>query len=212
MTKSLLVLSALFFSLHTCAQQTSDAPPDLRGSSKKRIERPAKSPACYLGFSGGINNPSGAVGVEFNVQVGKYVTFDCGAGPSTWGNKLFAGGKYYLKQAHRGFAFGGGLTFSSGQENIKISNDHNPRSNDKVIVSLKPQPNAFLAAYHYWNVGRKYNRFFVELGKSVPLHSARYHELPNQQPLSDDAKRLIKILSPGGMMAGVGFSFGLYHR
>ena len=208
MHKRLLVVISLLLCMHGYAQQADDEPTQKELKKKVRSVKPEKPPVCYIGFSGGINNPAGIVGFDFNIKVANYVTFDGGAGPSTWGNKLYVGAKYYIKPVQRGFALGGGITFNSGQENARIKME-TVNGRQDVKVNLKAQTNAFIAVYHYWNIGRKYNRFFAEVGKSVQLHGAHYHEVYGP-PLTDKSADNIRSIAPGGLMAGVGFSFALY--
>ena len=155
------------------------------------------------------------MGFEFNIKLGKFITFDAGAGPSTWGNKLFIGSKYYLKENHRGWALDGGFTFNSGEDNRKIMVKTPYGDLQNATFSCKPQENAYVAVYHYWTLGRKYNRFFVDMGKSVALHQPHFREVAGP-PIDDNSRQKVKDLSPGGFlggfMAGVGFSFGLYRR
>ena len=207
------LLLFIAFMLHIAAQATN-ADTTLP-QTVTRHKRPSKPPVCYLGLSTGINNSPGIFGVDFNIALGKYVTLDAGAGPSTWGNKLYVGAKYYLKEAHRNWAVGGGLTYNSGVENVNLKLNTVYGYKEKVALSLKPEDNAFVAIYHYWTLGHKYNRFFVDLGKSVALHPPHFHETYGD-PLTDQAKQSVKRLAPGnfigGMMLGVGVSFGLYRK
>ncbi len=214
MKKFFLLLAVLVTCLHTFAQKadTIAAP----GTRKNRHVKPTKPPVCYIGLSTGIDNPAGVVGLDFNIRVANYITVDVGAGPGTWGNKLYLGGKYYLKEAHRGWALAGGFTFSSGEENVKLNlYTLNNNTKEKIALSLKPEDNAFIAVYHYWNLGKKYNRFFVDFGKSIALHPPHYHEIYGD-PLSDEGKQRVRNLSPGeflgGIMLGVGVNFGLYRK
>ena len=180
-----------------------------------RHTKPVKPPVCYLGLSTGISNAPGIFGLDFNICIGKYITLDAGAGPSTWGNKLYLGAKYYLKQPNRGWAVGGGVTYNSGEENVKLNLSTITGTREKVALTLKPQDDAFLAIYHYWTLGRKYNRFFIDLGKSILLHQPKYHEIYGD-PLTEQANDAVKRLAPGGFlggfMFGTGFSFGLYRK
>ena len=177
--------------------------------------KPAKPPACYIGLSTGMDNPSGYFGLDFNIRLAKYLTLDAGAGPSTWGNKLYLGAKCYLKEAQRGWALSGGVTFSSGQENVNLRLNTIYSNLEKVSLSLNPDENAFIAVYHYWTLGRKYNRFFVDFGKSIALQPPHFHEKIGD-PLTSDSKQRVRNLCPGefigGLMVGCGFSFGLYRK
>lgn len=164
-------------------------------------------PAIYLGLSAGMNNAPGFVGFDLNIPVSRHVSADAGMGASTWGNKLFFGAKYYLKPHCRGWAFGGGTTFNSGQENRKMKLETvNGREN--VTLQLKPQSNAYLAAYHYWTLGRRHNRFYLEAGSSIPLHECHYQVVYGDQ-LTNRSDDRVKKFCPGGLMAGAGFSFSI---
>jgi hypothetical protein len=169
-----------------------------------------KSPASYIGFSSGINNSAGLIGLDFNAPLAKNVTLDAGIGPSTWGNKLFVGSKYYLKSRQRGFAFGGGVTFSSGQEN-RTARLETISGRERVTLTLKPQMNIFAGAYHYWTLGNKNNRFFTGVGWSVPVTHCRFTQVYGT-PLSERGKTMEKRRAPGGLMLSLGFSFAISRR
>jgi len=207
----LVVLTALFSVAHAQQPDTTQA----QLAAKTKNSKPGKRPACYIGLSTGINNPSGYIGLDFNIHIGKYITLDAGAGPGTWGNKLYIGGKYYLKKHQRGWALSGGVTFSSGLEtvNLKLPTIYN--NTERVALTLKPESNAFIAVYHYWKLGKKNNRFFVDFGKSVALQPERFHQKTGD-PITEEARQRVSNLCPGkflgGLMVGTGFSFGLYHK
>lgn len=183
---------------------------------KMRHGKPTKPPVCYLDLSTGINNPSGFLGVDFNICLSNYVTLDGGVGAGTWGNKLFVGAKYYLKAGDRAWAVGGGFSYSSGEENVNLNLNTVNGDKEKVSLSLKSQDDAFIAIYHYWTLGKKYNRFYVDAGKAVDLHTPRFHEDPGYPQLTSDAIQKVKRMAPGdfagGIMVGLGFSFGLYRK
>ena len=206
----LLVASALWGS--ACAQQADTT---ISRHSKKKHDTPTKPPACYIGLSTGMDNPSGYFGLDFNIRLGNYITLDVGAGPGTWGNKLYLGGKYYLRENQQGWALSGGFTFSSGLETINLRLPTIYNNTEKVALTLKPENNAFIAVYHYWKLGRKHNRFFVDFGKSIGLHPEHFHQ-KNGDPLTNEARERVRNLCPGqflgGLMVGTGFSFALYRK
>ena len=170
-----------------------------------------KKPSSYLGFSSGINNSAGVLGLDFNIPLSRVVTLDAGVGPSTWGNKLFIGSKYYLKSPQRGFAFGGGFTFSSGQEN-RTARLETVNGRQRVTLTLKPQMNFFAGAYHYWTLGKRNNRFYSGLGWSAPIiERGRFTQVIGP-PLTERGKRMEKFRCPGGLVLCFGFSFAIYRR
>jgi len=210
MKKYLFSFIALLFCIATYA-----APADTT-TIKMRHGKPTKPPVCYLDLSTGVNNPSGFLGLDFNICLSNYVTLDAGVGPSTWGNKLFVGAKYYLNTGDRSWAVGGGFSYSSGEENVNLKLNTLAGNDQKVSLSLKSQDDAFIAIYKYWTLGKKYNRFYVDLGKAVDMHVPRFHEAPGYAPLTSDAVQKVKNMAPGdflgGVMLGVGVSFGLYRK
>ncbi len=209
MKTSFVTLIALLLFTGTYAQLATDPPAEKQKGKKHKREKPAKPPVFYIETSTGVNNPSGLLGLDFNVCLASCVTLDAGIGTSTWGNKLFLGSKYYLKSPQRGFAFGGGFTFNSGQENRQV-NTETVNGKAPVSVSFKSQPNAFLAAYHYWTLGRRYNRFYTMLGWSVPMHSPHIAQVSGPA-ITQSGRDHLERRAPGGLIVGFGFSFSLHH-
>ncbi len=209
MKQFILTLTVCCMCLSGFAQQ-SNTDNNTPQKEEKKAQKPSKPPVCYIGLSGGSNNPAGIIGFDINIPLSSYVTLDGGTGPSTWGNKLYVGSKFYLRPQQRGWAFAGGLTFSSGVENMKKRLE-TINGRQEVTLSLKAQTNIYIGVYHYWTMGRRYNRFFVNFGGSVPLTSQHYHEIYGA-PLTDRSHRFIDRMAPGGLMAGLGFSFSLYNR
>lgn len=202
----------LFLLFYLSSMITASGQQDNKKASNKKEYR-STPPVCYIGFSMGIDNPCGALGFDVNIPLTKTVTLDGGAGTSTWGNKLYVGAKYYLRSPQRGFAFGGGFTFNSGADNVKarLETVYNGRQN--VTLSLKSQTNIFLGVYHYWTLGRNNNRFYLELGRSVPLSGIHYEQLNVYgNPINQNSRNIIEMKAPGGFMAGFGFSFALYNK
>src|ERR1035437_4841271 len=82
--------------------------------------RHGQCPVIYISTSTGINNATGIVGFSFDMPVAKYVSIEAGTGFSSWGNKLYLGGKYYLKSCHRGLAFSAGITHNTGIKEYQL--------------------------------------------------------------------------------------------
>jgi len=66
------------------------------------------------------------------------------------------------------------------------------------------------AAYHYWSLGKRYNRFYGQLGWSVPLSSSNTYDETSGEPLTAAADKTIRRRAPGGLVAAIGFSFGVH--
>ena len=168
-------------------------------------------PFSYIGFSTGINNPAGYAGFDFDIPISTYVTIGAGGGISTWGNKFHLDGKYFLKPYQRGWAIGGGLTINSGDNNFQTRNLMTVAGEKEMVyLNLHAQRNLFLAIYHYWDMGRRYNRFFMEAGWSVATVDHKFNQTSGDRLTQSSADKIDR-LSPGGFIIGCGVSFGLHH-
>ncbi len=187
---------------------------DTATKKKDAVAITDKCPKAYFGVGTGINNPNGILGFNVDIPI-KFVSVCGGVGVSTWGSKIFAEGRYYLRPCQHGFAFGAGITHNTGARDITLKHKDTNLGRQDVSMNLYAQTNAYIAAYHFWSLGKRHNRFYVDLGYSVPLQSARFKQIfpPGQQQpqgqLTQSAKDRIRNMSPGGLMAGVGFCFGL---
>ncbi len=198
-------LLALLFCAHSFAQDGSEKP----NYKKEKRESSNRPPVLYITPSTGINNNTGLVGVSLDVPVTQKVSIEGGAGLSTWGDKLYIGGKYFLQPGHRGWAFGVGLTYNTGISNYQPTLETIYNTNEVVQLDLHPQTNVFLAAYRYWKLGRRANRIYLELGWSVALSGNRFDQTAGDQ-ISDNANNEMNLLAPGGLIVGCGFSFGVH--
>ena len=214
MKRIVMMVVGCLLSMHLLAQDYDEPvknkkeKPPKKEIEKPKILRPLRCPGAYLGVSTGINNNTGLIGIDIDVPVDKFVSIDGGAGIGSWGYKLALGAKYYLQPCQRGWAFGGGLTYSTGLGNYQQDME-TINGTETVSLNLHPQTNLFLAAYRYWSLGKRYNRFFLELGYSVSLTGGDKYDEVIGDPLSDNSKTTMRLISPGGIIIGAGFSFGL---
>ena len=198
-------LLAILLCAHSFAQD---------GTEKSQYKKPknessGRPPVLYITTSTGINNNTGLVGVGIDVPVGPKLLLGAGAGIGTWGDKIYIGGKYFLMPGHTGWAFGGGVTHNSGLQNFTDNLETVYGNTEQVTLNLNAQTNVFLAAYRYWSIGRKrINKFYLELGWSVPLTGDRFDQTDGD-PISSNSTATMNLLSPGGIIVGAGFSFGV---
>ncbi len=216
MKKTMLTLFVVLLSFSAFAQaydvsvyQRNKASTKHLDSTKRRIQRPSHCPSSYISLGTGINNNTGLLGVSFDVPIVRYASIEGGAGISSWGYKIAISGKYYLDACHRGWAFGGGVTYNTGLKNYQQNLETVTGNVEQVSLTLNPQTNAFLAVHRYWNLGKQYNRIYLELGYSVPLSYGNKYTQISGYPLSDNSKTTMNLISPGGLIIGFGFSFGI---
>jgi hypothetical protein len=200
-----ITLLAILLCAHSFAQDGTEKA-HYKKSKKEYTGRP---PVLYINTSTGINNNTGLVGVGIDVPVGQKLLLGAGAGISTWGDKIYIGGKYFLRPGHTGWAFGGGVTHNTGLTNFTDNLETVYGNTEQVTLNLNAQTNVFLAAYRYWSIGRKrINKFYLELGWSVPLTGDRFDQTDGD-PISSNSTATMNLLSPGGIIVGAGFSFGV---
>jgi hypothetical protein len=169
-----------------------------------------RPPFSYIGFSTGINNPCGILGLDYELPVKKYFSLGAGLGFSSWGNKLHLEGKYYLDKHQRGWALVAGLGYNTGVYNFKTHLRTVGGGKQQVTFNLQPVGTYFVGAAKYWRIGRKYNRFFINAGWDIPLMPPHY-DMVGGGPLTESSTTYMNRRSPGGLMLGFGCSFGLHH-
>jgi hypothetical protein len=172
--------------------------------------KPATAPAVYISTSTGVNNNTGIFGFSFDVPVSSHVVIDAGPGASTWNYKAYAGVKYYMRPHQRGFAFGTGLTYCSGLRDDKHDLQTIYGYTEPVEYNKNPQTNILFAAYRYWTMGKKYNRFYLELGWSVSLTGGNSITQLTGDPITTHANNDLSSWTPGGLILAAGFSFGVH--
>lgn len=213
MKKLVLSLSVLLCSLAAIAQDyPGNNEQGLKPMGDKSRSRRREGPCSkvFLDLSTGLNNNGGLLGVGMDIHVADQVSINGGIGLlSTWGYKFYAGGKYFFKPSHTGWAIGGGLTYNTGRADVNMDLETIYLNKQTVVITMEPQLNFYASAYKYWSVGRKSNRMFLQLGLSAPLTQHKYTQLAGA-PISKDSGDALRLISPGGLIVGLGFSFGLH--
>jgi len=209
MKKIALTLLMGIIGMNTFAQD-ANTPPKKATKKKTPIVRPIHCPAIYISTSTGINNSTGLLGFSIDVPVDKNISIEGGPGISSWGYKVYIGAKYYLQPCQRGWAFGTGLTYNTGIQGYQRNMETVTGYSENVQLNLNPQTNILFAAYKYWNLGKRYNRFYMELGWSVPLSGGNKFDQTLGDPIDDRSTKTMNFIAPGGLIAAVGFSFGVH--
>jgi hypothetical protein len=168
----------------------------------------AGCPRVYIGFSTGINNPVGLLGPQVDLASTDRVSIGSGIGLSSWGYKTYLEGRYYFKPCNRGWALAGGLTYNTGETEVTLQTEETIVGEAQVTIRQEGQANFMLSAYHFFNLGRQgRNRFHLQFGYSVPLSASRFSQTAGPALTSRGAD-IIEAIAPGGLLLGVGFSFG----
>lgn len=154
----------------------------------------------FLGFSGGINNCAGLIGICAEVNAMPKVFLKFGAGIGSWGTKI-TGGLRIGKECTKGWSWGISYSYCSGLVDFKTTDNGND-----VTMDLEPASALNFTATHTWLVGRK-NHIFLDLGYSILAEEGSINVKKGY--LSDNGKKAISAIQPGGLILGVGFLFGL---
>lgn len=202
MRKSFLLVLITLLSVHIVAAQGRRAPQREAG----------ECPTVYLGLGSGINYSTGLIGLNIEVPVFKGLSIGGGAGLSSWGTKFFGELRYSFSPCNRGWALGTGVTYNTGLEDF-ATDLPTTRGTRSVTMDLNPKLNAFLCGYRIWTVGKSArNRFHLQLGYSMPLSNDDYTILSPGVVLADEGVAAMDLVSPGGLVFGIGFSFGIGGR
>lgn len=172
------------------------------------VKKRSRCSKVYFDLSTGINNNGGLLGVGADFHVSTDFSVNAGVGLlSSWGYKAYLGGKCYLRPCHRGWALGGGGTYSTGIPSYVTKAPTISGQDEFVELKLLPQVNVFAAAYKYWNLGRNKNRMYLQLGISVPVTQEKFRQVSGSQITSDYAA-VMRFIAPHGLIVGLGFCFG----
>ena len=199
MKKTILIIVLVGLQLGLHAQTTT--------AETNSITEPRK---FYLGFSTGINQGTGLIGPTVELQMIRNLTVFGGAGLGSWGSKVTGGLKYYINYPGN-WAFGIGYSHATGVNDVTVNLAdgfiEGQSGQQKTKFKLLPCNTVNISATKYWLLGKQQkNRMHLEFGYAIPTSDNRYETAVT---LTDKGQNFMKILQPGGLILGVGFSFGL---
>lgn len=173
---------------------------------------PKKDPvyqAAYIGFSTGINNPVGLLGVNIDLAFTQHVSTCFGIGLSTWGYKPALEARYYFDSCNRGWAVMAGVSYNTGANNVTVDNIETTNGDQTIVVNLKPQASFSISFGRFIGLGRSgKNRLYIQTGYSIPFSSPTFDRTDSPIPLTDKGRRTVLTVAPGGLVLALGFSFG----
>jgi hypothetical protein len=207
MSRLILVIATFLIVSTATAQVSPVGPGGGSGRGRERISDGA-CPRLYYGFSTGMNNAVGIFGPQFDVAIDETFSLGTGFGISSWGYKLFGEGRFYFGECNRGWALGAGVTYNTGIRDIVLKDQETMGGRQDIAVELHPQTNVMLSAYRFFNLGRRgRNRWHLQAGASIPTSKKKFTQLDGP-PLSGIPTEQLRTNSPGGLVLGIGFSFG----
>jgi hypothetical protein len=166
-------------------------------------------PKFYLGLAVGLNNYTGIFGVGAEIRTVDPLLVRVGAGIGSWGTKLTVGLVYELHHTS-GWAFGISYSSCSGLSNFKTNLQVDSAGNattKNVTLDLNTTGVLNFTATYNWVFHRR-NKFFIELGYSVPLQQNPY-SVTDGSILTSQSEQVMSLLAPHGVIIGIGVLFGL---
>lgn len=205
MPRLLLLLVSVLFSSGIFAQVSPVGPGNGRGHRERSVD--GACPILYFGFSTGINNSLGLFGPQVDVAFTESFSAATGFGLSSWGYKFFGEGRFYFDDCNRGWALGAGLTYNTGIEDLLLKDQETRGGRANIPVRLHPQTNIMLSGYRFFNLGKRYNRFYIQVGASIPTSRKKFTQLDGPT-LTGSPTESLKSASPGGLIVALGILFG----
>ena len=126
-----------------------------------------------------------------------------GAGIGGWGGKLSLGVKYQ-DLMKKGIGFGLGYSYCSGISDFDAPLPDQNGQEITVNMDLKRAGSINLTINKNWVFPRG-NVFYIESGYAIGVGKNPSYEINDGTLLSDDAELVMDIITPGGLILGVGF-------
>jgi len=203
--KKLLIVFAICASANIYAQQLN-----INEYQKSSTKKPT-----LIGFSLGLNNPSGILGVRINSGISNNSMIDIGAGVGSWGYKL-SSGIILMADKDKGLTPVLGLSYATGLEDLEFKGADVKNNNSMpsvievkdVTLNLKPAIAANIGAQ--WQFYSKSgNRGFLEFGYSFLMAGGGVEVKENGYSLTNEYENVIKFLRPGGLILGFTYMWKL---
>lgn len=174
--------------------------------SENRTEKNEDLKNVYLGLGTGINNVNAIIGLSLNIRVYDRFFLRGGAGLGAWGTKL-TGGLRYDMGYDKGWFFSGTFSSCSGVSGLKLNMELANGNTQEIEIDYLRANVLNLTVGHNWKIGRS-NTFYMEFGYAVPLSSEPWL-INDNVVISDVSKYALKFTQPGGLIIGLGLTFGL---
>jgi hypothetical protein len=200
MKKTLTLVALILVTITTTfAQQTKVTKSSTSDNSVAEKQR------LYFGLSTGINNIASFLGLTLEVPFSQNVSGKLGLGLGGWGAVIGVAGKYY-KQYPTSWSFGAGYSTASGYKDVLLTLKTNSTT-EEIKMNADRAHNLDLVAGKSW--GRDWIKFNLELGYSIRVSGGTYGPVDKTVILSESSTSVMNLLSPGGLIIGLGLTFRL---
>jgi hypothetical protein len=167
----------------------------------------------WFGGSMGINSYSGALGANFEQLFNNNLTIHGGAGIGTWGNKYALGIRRYRNYPLKS-SFSVGISAATGYRDIEFLISARRLSNNIVVdttlnITMYPAASLNFSWGYFFKIGNK-SRMNIDLGYSLRTSPNRPYRINTPgYGTTEVSDFIMRILSPGGIILHIGFSFGM---
>lgn len=163
-------------------------------------------PKFYLGVGTGINSYTGLLGLSGNLRIYDKFFIQAGLGIGSWGTKMSIGLRYDMSY-QKGWSYGIGFSSCSGLKDFKTNLELQSGVKKDVTMDCLRANTLNLKATHNWKLGKN-NTFYLEFGYAIPLQSSPWR-IKDGSIISSTSKSVMDMIAPGGLLIGIGFTFGL---
>jgi hypothetical protein len=163
-------------------------------------------PKTFIGTSTGINNLNGMLGIFADINVQNNFNLVGGLGMGAWGWKTSAAARFY-RNYPRATYYSVGISSASGAKNVELELTSTSSPTQKVTFDLFRVMNLNLSMGYQFLISPRF-RFHLDLGYAVKLTQTPYKML-SAVSLTEESEALMKIMVPGGLIFGLGFSLGI---
>ena len=129
-----------------------------------------------------------------------------GIGLGSWGYKTTLGFKYDFHKGN-GWSTCIGYSICSGIPEMQMDLELNTGETKTVMLDFLPVGLVDLKLTHNWFIAKRHI-LFLDLGYSITLDKSPWM-ITDKSKISSLSKRVLYYSSPGGIMLGCGFLFGL---
>lgn len=188
------------------------------GKNKNKTLDRGRSPGFMLGVNAGFNGYTALGGISLMTRFFPHVYGRFGLGFGFWGPKYSAGLKYDFRRDLRfrpGMSLAAGFTHNRGLSGVfnvtsssSVSYGNTPISNKDVDVDIlqKPANTLYLATVFNYFFTKKAS-INLEFGYAQSMSKTPWVLLPGGTG-REDARNVIKLYQPGGILFGFGVHIG----
>jgi hypothetical protein len=202
MKKTLTLLAVILATMSTTFAQQTKATKSVTSDNPNEEKR-----HLYLGLSSGINNIASLFGLSLEVPFSENMSGKLGVGVGGWGSVIGIAGKYY-KQYPVSWSFGVGYSTASGYKEIPLglTTRLTPNTTEQIKMNADRAHMIDLVTGKSWGNKVKFN---LELGYSIRVNGGAYTTVDKTIVLSETSTTAMNLLSPGGLIIGLGLTFRL---